>query len=457
MSLSCWRLGLSISPMATLRNVSLALCIGATLAGNIKEYVALGPNAGQSGNTTLEWVAVEYPEGVSSAGDVTLSEVTKSVPELGGWYGLDTGGLALTAKIVGDTMYALYDKSGDGSGGGCCADTLRIYKRDSPAHFKSISLSPLVQGAMNVTDAHASHTFDVTTLKDGTLAALFQVKYLESGTGGDYADAIVGMKISDGSLLKTASGASSFNMFKEVGTMSDTSKESRFKIQYYKDSSTSGGGGEQFHGNGVLRFTSKAGTTLLAFTHRMDAEAIIFKDPFTYSIAEGGGKILQRFGTPFLYNQNDYSYRYFGLKSSASAFVSGVHNVFYTASSASLGGKESISLFVNAQDSKSAAYEFELNPVEEGSKADTGDDTVFNVDYVFAKCTFQAQAQGGARTIGNGVFLVMSGADSSGLEVVDTSGKSKTQKYTLGGTRALYDPFIRVMATGSQASSAIIV
>jgi len=445
--------------MAALRYVSLALCIGATLAGNIKEYVALGPNAGgASGNTTLDWVAVEYPEGVSSANDVTLTEVTKSVPELGGWYGLDTGGLALTAKIVGETMYALYDKSGDGAGGGCCADTLRIYKRDSPADFKSISLSALVQGAMNVTDAHASHTFDMTTLKDGTLAALFQVKYLESGTGGDYADAIVGMKVSDGSLLKTASGASSFNMFKEVGTMSTTSKESRFKIQYYTDSSTSGTGGEQFHGNGVLRFTSKAGTALLAFTHRMDAEAIIFKDPFTYSSAEGGGKILQRFGTPHLYNQYGSStYRYFGLKSSASAFVSGVHNVFYTAASASFGGKESISLFVNAQDSKSAAYEFELNPVEEGSKADSGDDTVFNVDYVFAKCTFQAMAQGGARTIGNGVFLVMSGLDSSGLEVVDSSGKSKTQKYTLGGTSPLYDPFIRVMATSSQASSAIIV
>lgn len=444
--------------MTDLRLVVLAVCVGAVrsaLAGSIKEFVALGPNAGgpSGGSSKLDWVAVEYPQGVSSANDVTLSTVKNGVPELGAWFGLDTGGLALTAKIVGDTMYALYNKnaSGAGEGGGCCADTLRIYKRDGAGKFDSIRLDPVVQTALNTTDAHVSHTFDVTTLKDGSLAALFQVKYPEAGTGGDYADAIVAMNISDGSLLKTASGALAFNMFKEAGTMSTTSKESRFKIQYLLDQTSSGFAGEQFHGNGVQRFTSKAGTTYLAFTHRMDAEAVIFKDPFTYSSQKGGGKIVQRFGTPNKYNEYGIStYRYFGLKSSASAFITGVHNVFYTESSAALKGKETISLFVNAQDEKSAAYEFVFNPVEEGSTSDPGDDSVFDVNYVFAKCTFQAQAQGGARAIGNGVFLVMSGADSTGLQVTDASGHSKSQAYTLGGTRPLYDPFIRVMATSSE-------
>ena len=86
------------------------------------------------------------------------------------------------------------------------------------------------------------------------------------------------------------------------------------------------------------------------------------------------------------------------------------------------------------------------------AKVDTGDDTVFNVDYVFAKCTFQAMAQGGARTIGNGVFLVMSGADATGLEVADTAGNTKSEAYALGGAAPLYDPFIRVMATSSQTT-----
>merc|ERR1712139_517508 len=82
-----------------------------------------------------------------------------------------------------------------------------------------------------------------------------------------------------------------------------------------------------------------------------------------------------------------------------------------------LKGKETISLFVNEQDDKSAVYEFVFSPVEEGSVADPGDDTVFDVDYVFAKCTFTAPAQGGARTIGDGVFLVASGGDTTGTGV----------------------------------------
>lgn len=423
----------------------------------VKEYVALGPAAGgpTAGSTALQWITVEYPEGVSSAKEVTLTRLNNSVPEVGNWFGLDTKGLALTAKIVGDTMYALYDQSGEGSGGGCCADQLRIYRRNGGGRFTTINLTAKVEAALNSTDAHVSHTFDMTTLKDGTLAALFQVKYLELALGTTYGDAIVAMKIADGSIIPTASNAPAFNMFKEAGTMSTTSKDSRFKIQYYISSSTSGGGGEEFHGNGVQRFTAKSGVTYLAFSHRMDAEAVIFKDPFTYSAAQGGGKIVQRFGTPYLYN--DYgmaSSRYFGLKSSASTFDSGVHNVFYTASSetTSLKGKETMSLFVNDQDGKSAAYEFVLNPVEENAKADPGDDTIFDVGYVFAKCTFSAQAQGGARTIGNGVFLVMSGADSTGLEVVDASGASHSMSYS-GGTHPLYDPFIRVVAT----SNSIIV
>jgi hypothetical protein len=424
-----------------------------TACAATKEYVALGPNAGgpTAGSTALEWVSVEYPVGVSNAKDVVFSKINSSVPELGAWFGLDPQGLALTAKIVGDTMYALYDKSGEGSGGGCCADTLRIYKRDGGGKFDSVNLTSAVEMALNSTDAHVSHTFDMTTLKDGTLAALFQVKYLEEAIGGDYADAIVGMKVPEGTIIPTASGASAFNMFKEAGTMSTAKKDSRFKIQYYKDSSSSGGGGEQFHGNGVQRFTSRSGIAYLAFTHRMDAEAVVFKDPFTYSSAEGGGKIVQRFGTPSLYNEYGVTAtRYFGLNTSATYFDSGVHNVFYTRSSqsTSLRGTETISLFVNDQGGKSAAYEFAFHPLEEGSKADPGDDTVFNVGYVFAKLSFAAQAQGGARTIGDGVFLAMSGADNTGLEAADAHGNTHSIAYS-GGTHPLYDPFIRVIAATS--------
>lgn len=203
------------------------------------------------------------------------------------------------------------------------------------------------------------------------------------------------------------------------------------------------------HGNGVQRFTTRNGTTLVAFTHRFMAEAVIFKDPWTYDKSNGGGNIVQRFGTPFEWanSVDDKTYRFFGLDPSSSTFDSGVHNVFYRAESLStaLKGEESISLFVNDQGGKSAAYEFALRIVEEDSNADNGDDTVFTTQYVSAPCTFQAMAQGGARAIGNGVFLVASGVDTTGLEAVDASGQSFSQKYTLGRAM-IYDPFVRILA-----------
>lgn len=155
---------------------------------------------------------------------------------------------------------------------------------------------------------------------------------------------------------------------------------------------------------------------------------------------------MQRFGT--------FTGHHFGLPSSASAFSGGVHNVWYTQKSAALGG-ESITLFVNSQDGKSQAYEFAFLPKPQGSAGDPGDDTVFAVKFSKATCTFTAQAQGGARVIGNGVFIVASGIDGTGMEIVDANGKSQSHKYAASSAVAfppggmgvpLYDPFIRVVA-----------
>jgi len=259
--------------------------------------------------------------------------------------------------------------------------------------------------------------------------------------GGKYTS--IDINVADGSLVPTAGGEKSFNVYKAAGTMSAKASESRFKIQYSK------GGGMQWHANGIQRFTTKSGTVVLGFTHRTDAEAVLFKDPYTYA---DGGKILQRFGTPAGGSGN----RYFGLKSSEQPFTTGVHNVFYTRSSASLGGAESISLFVNSEANATnaafppggalaQAYEFAIALKDEGASGDPGDDTVFATKYVRAPCTFYAQNKGGARAIGNGVFIVASGADSAGLQVTDVSGKTKSHGYS-GGSVHLYDPFVRVVA-----------
>ena len=66
-----------------------------------------------------------------------------------------------------------------------------------------------------------------------------------------------------------------------------------------------------------------------------------------------------------------------GTGTSAPAFTTGVHNVFYRPAAEALGGRESLSLFVNSfgDYSYAAAFEFEIKLVDEGSASDPGDDT----------------------------------------------------------------------------------
>ena len=91
-----------------------------------------------------------------------------------------------------------------------------------------------------------------------------------------------------------------------VGAKNQSMAETIFKVQYYKvvpdqkerRQLRQGGGTEEWHGNGMLAFTTKAGAKLLAITHRFGHEAIVMKSPYAFKAADGGGSILQRFGTP---------------------------------------------------------------------------------------------------------------------------------------------------------------
>uniref|UniRef100_A0A7S0ZSL5 Uncharacterized protein n=2 Tax=Noctiluca scintillans TaxID=2966 RepID=A0A7S0ZSL5_NOCSC len=421
----------------------LRVCAG------VREYLALAPNHIAFGDGHIvEWVLVEYPQNVSSSKDVSVTAVQESVPELGAWYGLDTGGLAHAAKIVGSTMYALYAHRTPTSRdelwvGGCCANVLRIFTRDGL--FSEIDLDPVVQHAVGTKLAHVSHTFDITELS-GARVALLIVKYFEASIKAP-ADAIVGMRL-DGSIVPTADGSTCFRLL-DAGTFSQDRRESVFKMQFYNVSVPDGPSpelrptsrGEQFHGNGLQRFTTRSGLQILAFTVCWQSEAVLFKDPYSYSKSEGGGKILQRFGSPMFFEKDgSVPNRFFGLKAGTSPFKY-VHNILYHVSSPSFNGHESLSLFVNSQSGVAAAYEFELKVVEEDD--DQCHDTVFEVNYVFARCNFSVSAQGGARSIGNGVFLVVDGIHGEGLFVVDSEGNTKNLPYS-GGFRPFYDPFISV-------------
>ena len=69
-------------------------------------------------------------------------------------------------------------------------------------------------------------------------------------------------------------------------------------------------------------------------------------------------------------------------------------------------------------------------------------DTVFATEYKATELSFSAPAQGGARAIGNGVMLAMSGVAGPGLELADVDGNQKDFQYPTSGTAPnLYDPF----------------
>ena len=237
-----------------------------------------------------------------------------------------------------------------------------------------------------------------------------------------------------------------------------------YKLQY-----VNGTGTEEWHGNGVLRFADKAGNELLALTHRFYEEAFVVKDPWTYAIADGADAILQRFGTsPFRSGDDDELsfdvdgkpsavFHRFGLPATARQWTGGVHNVWYTAASKTkaggLAGKETITLFVNSIQGRATSFvfEFELKLVPEDPKVPASDDVFGGVAYTWAQCGFKAQAMGGARVIGDGVYLVASGGGSGGQFEVVTAGDTNNTKIAVvypGDTAEatnLYDTYARVV------------
>jgi len=337
----------------------------------------------------------------------------------------------LTAKIHGDNMYAYMNTGKVPSEGGCCADTIRVYPR-TQSESQDIDIESVVQEAFPGSSyAHASHTFEITEI-DGEAYALCVIQYEESSLNTK-ADAIIAVSLQDGTLRQTALGDKYFSMFEHAGTTSTAADDTRFKVQHVKN-----GGAEEWHGNGVVRFETLAGVTVLAYTARFANEAVLIKDPFTYSAAEGGGEILQRFGT-FKASRLKKS-RTFGLDDSKGVDITGVHNLWYQR----YGERETLTMFANAvsSDSKSHVFEFDIKLTSE-SEADKSD-AAFATDYTDVPFSYLAQAQGGARPLGDGVWIGAAGVGSySGFEIVDKSGKKKKLK----GSGMFYDPFVRVVVT----------
>ena len=79
-------------------------------------------------------------------------------------------------------------------------------------------------------------------------------------------------------------------------------------------------------------------------------------------------------------------------------------------------------------------------------------DSVFDTDYTLAQLSFISTQQGGARNIGNGVYISSTGISSAalgldgrldGMEVVDLDGGHISVDY--GTPNSFYDSFVRVV------------
>ena len=260
---------------------------------------------------------------------------------------------------------------------------------------------------------HVTHTFDVFHEASGAVSCLLQVQYEEPTLGGAMVNSIVKLDVASGALVPTVDGDLYWSVATKLGTESLSFNDTIYKLQYFRS-----GRQEQWHGNGVHRFVDTAGRAIVALTHRNFQEAFLVLDPWTYAAADGADAILQRFGTSPFTGDETATLHHFGLPTTAKQWTGGVHNVWYTPSSATtkLAGKETLTLFVNSIEGWPASFvfEFEVKLSPELPFAPLAV-SVFDADFVFAECFFKAQAMGGARVIGDGVYLVASGAGNGGL------------------------------------------
>merc|ERR1712100_864764 len=105
---------------------------------------------------------------------------------------------------------------------------------------------------------------------------------------GCRTDGLLALNIDSLEVFPTADGKTMWIPFREIGTVDTDFSSSIFKVQYKPIGISVM---EQWHVNCVLAFTARDGTNVLAFTQRMDVEAVLVRNPFLHDTAAGGGVI----------------------------------------------------------------------------------------------------------------------------------------------------------------------
>ena len=350
--------------------------------------------------------------------------------ELGAWDRLDLQyDLQLTARNLSGNLYGYINKYDVKLG---TADTIRIWSYDT-GEFRDIDVKAAIQEVVDasvVTSYVAFHTFDVTYYNND-IVAFCMTQWTYKDLGGSMVDTIVAISMTTGKVVPTLDGLNYFSLYEQLGTSNTTSAASIYKQAFTKTTKT-----EEYHGNGVLPFTTAAGEEILGITQFFQNGATLIRNPWKVTKANGGGSIVQRFGLP-----TEIVSHVFGLSAADSkAAWTACHNLQYTMYP---DGRESLTMLVNtiAGSKFSWVYEFDIKLVPEGSVTPIVD-SIFATTYRKTVLPFQTQAEGGARRIGkdinSSVYLVAAGISGLGLYCADSSGDSLNWPCD---NCAYYDPY----------------
>ena len=462
---------------------ALALALGSHVKATT-EYVGMAPVAlcCSNVNSTIKWAKLQY-DSPQSVDDVSMAmveaDMAADVEALGSWFDFqlpeskdDGYGVVLTARVFDEKLYMPTETSWWDDRDltqGCCASRMHVHDRSTNTTIVHDTSDILNTAMPDVATKGNSHTFDVTK-EDGTTWVTLDVQYLNYtlNAAGAKADGVVVFDAETGVVRNTADGAGWYDTPATSGTLAMDETSTIYKIQHgsWDGAGDSGAAFEQWHQNGVLRWTGRDGVSYMAITHYAHHEAVIMLDPYVYPTTDGGGEVVQRFGSPGIYNATGgvTGYHHFGLDEST-FFFDAVHNVHYNPSSTTekLLGQETLTLYVNQvyyesgtiihpETDYSFVAEFAINPQRQQDMDGPITDAVFDTDYTLAQLSFISTQQGGARNIGNGVYISSTGIASTsinqpgrldGMEVVDLDGGHISVDY--GTPNSFYDSFIRVV------------
>jgi len=359
---------------------------------------------------------------------------------LGAWDQLDLKyDLQLTARNFSGYLYGYINKEATkGSPGPGTGDTIRIWSHDT-GEYRDIDVKAAIEEVVDpsvVTSYTAFHTFDIAYYNNDVVA-FCMTQWGYKALGATMVDTIVAISMTTGKTVTTLDGLNYFSLYEQLGTSNTTSAATIYAQAYTKTvAGVSGTSTEEYHGNGVLPFTTSAGDELLGITQFFMNGATIVLNPWKVTKANGGGRIVQRFGMP-----TEIVSHVFGLDAADSKVTwTACHNLQYTLYP---DGRESLTMLVNTiSGSKySWVYEFDIKLVPEGSITPIVD-SIFATTYRKTQLPFQTQAEGGARRIGkdidSSVYLVASGISGLGLYCADSNGDSLN--WPCNGC-AYYDPY----------------